>query len=70
MKPKEKAIELVEKFKKQTFGADDFRKRNAKKCALICVIEIMNTVYGEWDDYMNEPKQEYWQEVKTELNKL
>lgn len=59
MEPKEKAKELVEKFKantrifeEMTGWVDDVE--SAKQCALICVDEIMR----------------YWDDVKTEITKL
>lgn len=75
MTEKEKAKELVEKFKphgrfKQLSGGgvgidDDFD--NAKRCALICCDEIIN--------YQNEIEAEkesieYYKEVKNQINLL
>ena len=76
MTPKEKAKELVEKFyyyanltERQAYQGrtEDY---NAKQCALICVGEMIKELEGDWDDWMHEPKDKYWQEVKQEINKL
>jgi hypothetical protein len=77
MTPKEKAIELVNKFRDYTNGDDpnnDYRfspaieKENAKKCALIAVDEILED-RKEMDGMkvINDP---YWLEVKQEIEKL
>ena len=62
MTPKEKAIELVESmtFKCYECGGED----NAKKCAIIAVDEIISVTADDWSHSA------YWQEVKTELEKL
>lgn len=62
MTPKEKAIELVDKYI-QTNGNSFF----AKQCALIAVDEIINNDgFTKFDDYLTK----YWQEVKQEIEKL
>lgn len=81
MTPKEKAIELIEKF---AIITDDYH-RPSKQCALIAVDEIINSIPLEptdvdWDDsggthqYWYESRQEkamiFWQEVKQEIEKL
>lgn len=58
MTPKEKAKELVDKFSWIDCSSD------AKQCALICVDEILET-YIDLD-----PKLNYWEEVKQEINKM
>ena len=58
MTPKAKANELVENM----FALEEMRF-DAKRCALICVDEILET-YTELD-----PKLKYWQEVKQEIEK-
>ena len=60
MTPKEKAKELVDRFR----IGDRNMKSKAKQCALICVDEILET-YIDLD-----PKLNYWKEVKQEINKL
>jgi hypothetical protein len=60
MTPKEKAKELVDKynFLKEIFIPSIHEQ---KQCALIAVDEILNK-----DGYNND----YWKEVKEEINKL
>ena len=75
MKPKEKAIELVNKFIDYVNCWDDesadpnYTKayNYAKQCALIAVNEIM-----EYLDVilLPNPFAQYWQEVKQEIEKL
>lgn len=77
MNSKEKAIELVEKYKKHVNGFvgssmlsnteyPETILNNAKQCALICVDEIMEikSVYHDTDLY------DYWQNVKQEIENL
>jgi hypothetical protein len=79
MTPKEKAIELVNKFygyilyeNESVYSEKMLRvfKIKAKNCALIAVEEIMSALtylpYGL--DYLN--KISYWQEVKEEIEAL
>ena len=86
MTPKEKAQELVDKFSSIIVGAtteengqqfpDGMGKANRIKCALRCVDEIMKALnIPQWDgDPEHSPKDLgdglYWQEVKTEIEKL
>lgn len=72
MTPKEKAIDLIEKFENYVDyqGDDCFNERekmliNAKRCALIAVDEIINL-----DIDVNTLDYWWWQEVKQEINKL
>jgi hypothetical protein len=68
MTPKEKAIELIDKFKlKHKFFTNSFIKTTAKQCALIAVDEIMNVIIGSYD---YELEKIYWQDVKNEIEKL
>jgi len=64
MTPKEKAIELVQKF---NYDNKHFLMYDVRKCALICVDEMLNcnttSVYYE-EDF------EYWKKVKKEIEKL
>lgn len=78
MESKEKAEELVNKFKPYMypFGAGsayltgDIEGNNvvkdAKECALICVDEIIKEIKDEWTLRAIH----YWDEVKEEINKL
>ena len=58
--PREKAKKLVDKFTDVEDGEMYIGK--AKKCALICVEELIN-YSKEWDD------DDYWQAVKREIIK-
>ena len=67
--PKEKAIELYNKFRDAngTMVANGY----AKKQAVICVDEIISTIKIDYMRVQNRMQTvAYWQEVKTELNKL
>jgi len=65
MTPKEKAIDLVNKYLQVYDGRVPF----AKHCALIAVDEILQmgimAQSGEWN-----MAKEYWQQVKQEIEKL
>ena len=65
MTPKEKAIELLDAFN------EHIEWNLLKKCALICVDEILKNITEEVISYkpfmMNT---DYWQEVREEINKL
>jgi hypothetical protein len=61
--PQEKARELVDKM--YAINEDDFISEYVSKAtALIAVDEIMKLFYRLDDEY------KYWQEVKTEIEKL
>jgi len=74
MTPKEKAKELVTKFnhfhdteKKEYILYQD--PTESIRCALICVNEIIEAI--EWHEYETPNKEiKFWQEVKTEIEKL
>ena len=83
MTPKEKSIDLVDKFKKYAYypkTKDDEifinqLNENAKECALIAVNEIISC--GVTNDYYWDKKlgyylsfEEYYIEVKQEIEKL
>ena len=79
MTPKEKAINLADKFMlrivfniKQNIEVSVIE--SAKQCALIAVEEILNS-NPSYDDYGGNgwiiiDNSEYWKEVKEEINKL
>lgn len=76
MTPKEKAIELIDKFNNHTVkelvylknGKVIEGKTEAKECALIAVDEILKI---EWDEFeMSGNEVMYWQEVKQEIQNL
>jgi hypothetical protein len=84
MTPKEKAIELYNKFYNTSTHPHHVESRQnfAKICALIAVDEIINSRNddGGFDDTLSSVSNEYytlhpmyftyWQEVKQELEKL
>lgn len=72
MTPKEKAEELVNKFREYANGDEHGRfspgieKQNGKLCALLAVDEIKKILYNQ--DLMI--RYDYWFEVKMEIDKL
>lgn len=73
MTTKEKALELFYKFSKKVsreFVSDSFISATiAKQCALIAVNEILKAI--EWHDFETPNFEiEFWQEVKSEIEKL
>jgi hypothetical protein len=67
MTPKEKALELVQKYFKANHQPYGFK--DAKQCALIAVEEIKEAIF--WHPYESPNFElEYWQEVKQEIEKL
>ena len=71
MTAKEKAQELVDKFRNEitSFLGDNMKKINAKKCALIAVDEILFLLEFNLDFRM-ERSITYYLEVKKEIQKL
>jgi hypothetical protein len=83
LSPKEKAIELVNKFEKDfdffhhcergntqfTTGKLDYQ--NQKQCAIILVNEIIKTICYCYPSKKDEISfVEYWEQVKQEIEKL
>jgi len=77
MTPKEKAKELVEKM----YGSTPVRnskylisqdKITAKQCALICVQQIIlsNPQSNPFNNWHIKSTMDYWEEVRTEIEKL
>lgn len=69
MTPKDKAQELVEKFYFNVLDRDGTGAMNrfeVKQCALIAVDEILEVV----EDNCLEFDDNYWQEVKQEIEKI
>ena len=79
---KKKAVELVDKYAIQLTGmpfivCNGYYKKQAKQCALIAVEEILNSrpiipspqAVDSLDKCTIQAK-EYWQKVKTEIQKL
>ena len=78
MNYKEKAEELVEKFF-SVIPVPDYdeyenplktHKERAKQCALICVDEIIKTFIPKSNKKYKCDEIDYWQQVKTEIEKL
>ena len=70
MTPQEKAKELVEKFIPMTKDWDEqngylINEGKAKECALIAVDEIIKEHYPQ-----DAKRCEYWNQVKTEIEKI
>jgi len=63
MAPKEKAIELVSKFRE--INEDYIDSYQSIQCALIAVDEILNNV-----EFLVENDYAYWYKVKQEIEKL
>ena len=75
MTPKEKALELIQKYNIATWIKFDEIKYlttipNAKECALIAVDEILNEFPQGFKGNFEERRKQYWQKVKTEIEKL
>lgn len=66
MTPKEKAKELVDKY----YIFNHIGNRHAIKCALIAVEEIIEANPIAFDEDENCIAKQWWQEVKTEIEKL
>ena len=71
--PKEKARELVAKFKSYSYSGRDedreWRFENAKQCALIAVNAIIEVLYSlKFGNALSE-EIEYWEAVKQEIIK-
>jgi hypothetical protein len=64
MEPKEKAEELVYKFK---YESKHYLMLDAEKCSLIAVEEILNTLYSIPFGNALDNELEYWEEVKQEI---
>jgi len=72
MTPKEKANELVDKFRNEitSFLGDNMKKINAKKCALVAVDELIKIHYLLTTTHDTSPSINYWKEVKQEIENL
>jgi hypothetical protein len=70
MTPKEKADDLVKKmYAVHSNTASDITLYFAKQCALIAVDEIMKAV--GWEEMeLGVDRDNYWEEVKQEIEKL
>jgi hypothetical protein len=74
MTPKEKAIELVEKFNNycsyEWWEGNNGHKENMKQCALIAVDEIMEQLLKNLSNDISGIHAIYWEDVKQEIEKL
>jgi hypothetical protein len=76
MTPKEKALELYNKFEDGITGVEGTDWWiSAEKCALIAVDEILNVLpqkeyLEDKSKYIENRERLYWQEVKQEIEKL
>lgn len=74
MTPKEKAADLVAKFKMFAcwglFEDEYEAQQNAKQCALIAVDQILNMDNPICESTEADKFYDYWQEVKNEIEKL
>ena len=73
MTPKEKAKELYDKFNPHArvwdcYSDEPLKENHAKQCALICVDEIIHDMQIRLG--LDKEDVEYWQDVKTEIEKL
>jgi len=74
MTPEEKAKELVEKFMGYAYapwhgGEDEMSQEEAaKQCALLAVEEVINNLFS--NHKASKIANDYWQQVKEEINKL
>jgi hypothetical protein len=64
MTPKEKALEIIDKYSNTVF-MDDYE---TKRCALIAINEIIDSF--TINNYSDANNYEYWKEVKTEIENL
>jgi uncharacterized membrane protein len=76
MTPKEKAINLVDSYRKILMNEDTECGNEilctviAKQCALIAVDEILDVDYFDMSEEHFENIMEYWEQVKNEIKKL
>jgi hypothetical protein len=72
MTPKEKAEELIDKFRTEilSFLGDRIKDQNAKRCALVAVDELIKIHYLLTTTHDTSPSINYWKEVKKELENL
>lgn len=78
MTPKEKANELVNKFRPYSYSSDGLNSMereyqiedNSKQCALIAVDEIMKIPTLGRSHNRDESQYDYWQQVKQEIINL
>jgi hypothetical protein len=71
MIPKEKAIELLDKYVYyvRMYNDDTPRLDMQKECVLIAINELIEFAYN-YTDYNEKSTKEYWEKVKIEIEKL
>ena len=74
MTPKEKAEELINKYKKYVddgrhngFYSGEITFNNQKQCALIAVDEMLNNFLSNRTTEYGRERYHFWQEVKQEI---
>jgi len=70
MTPKQKAWDLNQKFIELQHYIENDAWNNSKRCALIAVDEIIASNPIAFDEDDNCIAKQWWQEVKTEIEKL
>ena len=72
MTPKEKAQELVQRFIDEAYAetTEQLYTPIAKKAALIAVDEIMDIAYWEYMESGGGQEENYWIQVKQEIENL
>lgn len=70
MTPKEKAKELFDKMDMIIYTDQDNWKSQCIRCALIAVDEIIIEITDNYDSLHAIDRASYWQQVKTEIEKL
>lgn len=65
---KEKAENLVNKFRECNISTVPVMTSEAVKMSIIAVDEILKTI--DWAADFNDNKRNYWQEVKNHLNQM
>lgn len=69
MTPKEKAEELIARFRIISYHLDDIA--NHKECARVAVDEIIEAIDFDWMEVQNLDRVHvYWQQVKQEIEQL
>jgi len=76
MTPKEEAVELLAKMNNapidiiEWYKASDYAKNELKRKALIVVDEVISAIDVGYEDWKSLSKINFWQQVKTEIEKL
>jgi hypothetical protein len=81
MTPKEKAVELVDKYYDMKWQSYSHKKTSiksmtklaSKHCALLAVDEIIESALPIWDGFHSDARNDferYWNDIKTEIENL